>query len=85
MKVKLYLFTVNHNGKTDRNRKKVQELRVDIFYILLRKEEKDCRNLSIIQIQLEEIEEIKDTLTDKIKNLPLSIDNVQLHNFLFVS
>ena len=85
MKVKLYLFTVNDNGKTDRNRKKVQELRVDIFYILLRKEEKDCRNLSTIQIQLEEIEEIKDTLTDKIKNLPLSIDNVQLHNFLFVS
>ena len=50
MKVKLYLFTVNDNGKTDRNRKKVQELRVDIFYILLRKEEKDCRNLSTIQI-----------------------------------
>ena len=72
MKVKLYLFTVNHNGKTDRNRKKVQELRLDIFYILLIKEEKDCRSLSITQLQLEEI---KDTLTDKINNLPLSIDN----------
>ena len=75
MKVKLYLFTVNHSGKTDRNRKKVQELRLDIFYILLIKEEKDCRSLSITQIQLEEIEEIKDTLTDKINNLPVSIDN----------